>query len=157
MTIAEQIAHLKGLAEGMEIQSESSKEAKLLTAMLEVLDSIGQQLEQLQEDVEIVNDGVDALSEELMGLEDDYYGEDDDVWTYDGEDDDYEDDDEELDEDEPFYYVVKCPKCGEEMMMDEETLLAGNIRCEACGQLFSLEVVEDDESDDYDEDEDESL
>lgn len=158
MTLAEQIAHLKGLAEGMDIQSENSKEAKLLTAMLDVISSIGKRLEELDEDLELVNDGLDGMEQELMDLEEDVYysDEDDDDWSIYGEDDDEDDD---LDDEEPANYVVKCPSCGAELYVDEDTLLAGKIRCNECGQLFSLEIVEDSEDEDkddyYDEEEDE--
>lgn len=155
MTIAEKIAHLQGLAEGLDIHSENSKEAKLLAAMLDVLGSISQELTELHEDVELVTDELDELSEEVADLEEDYYGEDDGTWPYDGEEDyDLDDEDDEYEDDE-ILYSVKCPKCGEEMTLDEDTLLAGNIRCDNCDQLFSLEVIdEDDESEDYDEEDD---
>ena len=144
MTIAEKIAHLQGLAEGMEIQKENSKEARLLVAMLEVLQEIGGQLAEMEDNMELVNEELDEVSEELMALEEDIYvgGEDEDE----GEDEDDDDYGYEEDEDEDgVYYIVECPQCGEQMTLDEDSLLSGNIRCEACGQLFSLEVVDEDE------------
>ncbi len=162
MTIGEQIAHLRGLAEGLGITAESSAEGKLLTAMLEVLGSINQQLCALEEDVEFCNEGIEAVTEELMSMEEDYYGEDDGTWPYDGEDDedddeDFDDEEEDFDDEEDFdedeiLYLVKCPKCGDEMEMDEDTLLEGNIRCESCGQKFELEILFDEEEEDQSED-----
>jgi formylmethanofuran dehydrogenase subunit E len=151
MTIAEKIAHLQGLAEGLDIQNEDSKEARLLTAMLDVLQGIGDQLAALEDNVDLVNEELDELSDELMAVEEDLY--------LDDEEDDEEDYEEEEnlddldDEDDGVYYIVECPECGEQMTLDEDALLKGNIRCEACGQLFSLEIVDEDEEDgDFEED-----
>ena len=140
MTIAEKIAHLKGLAEGLDIASETSKEAKLLTAMLDVLSDLGDELDEVVDSVDLNSEELDELSDEVMALEEDYYGEDDGTWPYDeDEDDDFEDEDDDV------FYVVECPECGAKMELDEDTLLAGNIRCDSCGQLFSLEVLDDGE------------
>lgn len=151
MTISEKIAHLQGLAEGMEIQKENSKEARLLTAMLEVLQEIGAQLTEMEDNINLVNEELDEVSEELMALEEDLCAEDEDE---DDEDDDEDDEAwvDELEDEDGVYYVVECPRCGEQMTLDEDSLLEGNIRCAACGQLFSLEVVdgEDAESDETD-------
>lgn len=151
MTIAEKIAHLQGLAEGMEIQKENSKEARLLVAMLEVLQEIGGQLAEMEDNIELVNEELDEVSEELMALEEDIY-------TGDEDEDEDEDDDYGYEEDEDedgVYYIVECPQCGEQMTLDEDSLLSGNIRCEACGQLFSLEVVDEDEEADVSDYQDE--
>ncbi len=140
MTIAEKIAHLLGLAEGMEIQKENSKEARLLVAMLDVLQEIGGQLTEMEDNIDLVNEELDEVSQELIALEEDIY-------TGDGEDGEIEDDDDEADEPEDedgVYYIVECPQCGEQMTLDEDALLERNIRCEACGQLFSLEFVDED-------------
>ena len=158
MTISEQLAHLQGLAEGMEIASETSKEARLLTAMLGVLSSIADQLNVLEEDVSLVSAQADDLAEDVMQLQDELYDDDEeDDWSFfrspgGAEMPEEEEDFDEFDEEEVFY-EVKCPECGAVLTLDEDTLLAGNIRCESCGQLFSLELVdEEDESADYDED-----
>ncbi len=144
MTIMEQIAHLKGLAEGLDIAQAGTKEARLLTAMLDVLDSMAQRVEDLDEEVEVLNDGMDAVSDELMDLEEDFYGGDDGTWPCD------EDEDDEDEDEEDIVYLVQCPKCGEELEVDEDTLLEGTICCDACDQLFQLEIVEDEDEEDED-------
>jgi formylmethanofuran dehydrogenase subunit E len=153
MTIAEQIAHLKGLAEGLEIQNETSKEARLLSAMLDVLQAVSDQLIAMEDNIDLVNEELDELSDELMALEEDIYEDEDEEDEDDFSDDDL--DDEEDEDDDGVYYIVECPQCGERMTLDEDALLEGNIRCEACGQLFSLEIVDDEEDEEADfEDED---
>jgi ribosomal protein S27E/uncharacterized coiled-coil protein SlyX len=146
MTIAEKIAHLQGLAEGLDIQKEDSKEARLLTAMLDVLQGIGDQLAALEDNVDLVNEELDELSDELMAVEEDLYLDEEE-----DDEDELEDEEDLDDEDDGVYYIVECPQCGEQMTLDEDALLAGNIRCEACGQLFSLEIVDDGEEDELDD------
>ena len=156
MTISEQLAHLQGLAEGMEIASETSKEARLLTAMLGVLSSVVDQLNVLEEDIGLVSTQADDLADDVLQLQDELYGDDEeDDWSFFRSPGGMEIPEEEDDfDEEEVLYEVKCPSCGEILTLDEDTLLAGNIRCESCGQLFSLEIVdEEDESADYDEDE----
>ncbi len=147
MTIAEKIAHLQGLAEGMEIQKETSKEARLLMAVLDVLQEIGGQLAEMSDNIDLVNEELDEVSEELMALEDIYAGGEEE--EDEADEDDYAEADE-LEDEDGVYYVVECPQCGEQMTLDEDSLLDGDIRCEACGQLFSLEIVDDDEADEAD-------
>ena len=154
MSISEKIAHLQGLAEGLDIRSETSKEARLLTAMLDVLQEMAVELNGLEDNVDLVNEELDELSDEVMALEEDYYLGDEDE-DFDEDEDLDEDDDFGFDDEDGVYYLVECPQCGEQMELDEDTLLEGNIRCEACGQLFSLEVVDEDDEDaeesDFDE------
>ncbi len=40
MTITEKVAYLKGLAEGLALDPESSKEAKLIASMIDILEDI---------------------------------------------------------------------------------------------------------------------
>lgn len=41
MTISEKVAYLKGLAEGLNIDTEKSKEGKLISVMIGILEEIG--------------------------------------------------------------------------------------------------------------------
>lgn len=79
--------------------------------------------------------------------------EDDEYDDFDDEDDyDFDDDDEEYDEgfdfgdEDSIIYEVKCA-CGNIIDFDEETLEAGSIICDNCGETleFSLEDDEDEE------------
>ena len=72
---------------------------------------------------------------------------DDDDDDYDDDDDDDDDDEDEEDEDELIYdgvvYDVKCPVCGEEITVDEETLAEGSINCPVCGELLEFDLSEE--------------
>ena len=149
MEITEKVAYLKGLAEGMELDTDK-KEGKLLAAIIDVLDDLALELADLRDLQMELEDGLDAVSEDLEDVEDIVYDCDDD---FDDEDEDYEDDWDE-DEEEPeegfdfgdedtTIYEVQCA-CGEVINFDEETLEKGSIVCPNCGETleFSLEDEE---------------
>ena len=146
MEIIEKIAYLKGLAEGMELDTEK-KEGKLLSAIIDVLDDIALELEDMQDFEEELADGLDAVSDDLEDVEDVVFDDDDD-------DDDEDDDDEyeydELDEDEDCY-ATTCPTCEEEIYFDESILEDGAVICPNCGEKLEFDLGsldEDEESED---------
>ena len=172
MTITEKTAYLKGLLEGMEID-QSTKEGKLLAAIVETLDDIALSVADLDDEVGAINDemdmleeAVDAMDEALDDVEDalDAIDEDlddmdeelDEVFEVldleedeDDEDDADEDDGEEL-EDEDLYQRT-CPRCEEEIIVDEDVLAKGRMKCPACGEDLEFDLSEVvDELDDED-------
>ena len=96
MEITEKVAYLKGLAEGMDLDT-GKKEGKLLAAIIDVLEDIALELSDIEVAQEELGDGLDAVSDDLEDVEDLLYGEDDE----DDDEDAYELDD--LGEDEECY------------------------------------------------------
>ncbi len=141
MEITEKVAYLKGLAEGMELDT-SKKEGKLLAAMIDVLEDIALELEELKETQEELGDGLDAVSDDLEDVEEALYGEDDD------EDDDF---DEDLDSEECF--ATTCPSCEETIYFDDTVLEDGEVICPNCGEKleFDFASLDDDEEEESDE------
>lgn len=139
MEITEKVAYLKGLAEGMELDTDK-KEGKLLAAIIDVLDDMALEIEDLKDAQEELGDGLDAVSDDLEDVEDVVFGEDED-----DEDDDYEYD--ELDEDEDCY-ATTCPTCEETIYFDESVLEDGQVICPNCGEKleFDLSDMEDEET-----------
>ena len=138
MTISEKVAYLKGLADGLELEKESSKEGKLIGKIIEILEDVGMDLEDLESEVEDLGDAVDVLSEDVEDLETIVY----DDWE------NYEDN-EELpfitgDDDDEDFFQVECPSCGEDIVIDEDALDAGEVACPNCGDKFSLGFDKDD-------------
>ena len=135
MEITEKVAYLKGLAEGMELDTEK-KEGKLLSAIIDVLEDIALELVDMQETQEELGDGLDAVSDDLEDVEDLLFGEEDD------EEDEYELDD--LGEDEDCY-ATTCPTCEETIYFDESVLEDGEVICPNCGEKleFDLEGLEE--------------
>ena len=139
MEIIEKVAYLKGLAEGMELDTEK-KEGKLLSAIIDLREDFALELVDLWDGEEELADGLDAVSDDLEDVEE---------LLFDDEDD-YEDEDEDdFDEDEECY-ATTCPTCEEEIFFDESVLEDGEVICPNCGEKleFDLTSLEEDEEGD---------
>jgi len=141
MTITEKVAYLKGLAEGLAID-ESKPEAKLIGAIIDVLDDIALTVSDLEDGLDIFSEQLDAVDEDLDELESFVYEELDDCCCDDCCDD----------EDEEEYYDVECPSCGEVICVDGDILEEGSINCPNCNELLEFEIDCDYDCDDCCED-----
>ena len=130
MTISEKVAYLKGLAEGLNIDTDKSKEGKLINVMIDILDEIALSIEDLEENSLALGEEIDVLSDDLADVED---------IVFDDEDED-EDDEEEFDDD---WFEVECPSCDEVLVVDEDALEEGYIKCPNCGTEYSLDLTDD--------------
>jgi len=165
MSLKEKVAYLKGLAEGLGLDSES-KEGKLISVIIETLADMAVEIEDLSENALDIDEELDAISSDLADLEELVFGDDfdddddfDDLMSFD--DDDYDDDDDEDDYDDEcgcsfcnsgiFSYEVDCPSCGAEISVSESDLMLETVKCPACGE--ELEFDFDDGEDDDEEDE----
>ena len=133
MTISEKVAYLKGLAEGLNIDTDKSKEGKLINVMIGILEEIGLAIEDLEENSLALGEEIDVLSDDLADVE---------AVVFDDEDeDDYdEDEDEEFDDD---WFEVECPNCDEVLVVDEDALEEGYIKCPNCETEYSLDLSDD--------------
>ena len=75
MTNLERVAYIRGLAEGLELDTDK-KEVKVLDAMLTLLEDMTLSISDLEEAYEDMADQLDAVDEDLCTLEDDFYEED---------------------------------------------------------------------------------
>ena len=142
MGISEKIAYLKGLMEGMNVDTESN-EGKLFAAVVDVLDEIALEVEDLTDEVMELGDGLDVISDDLSDVEDIVYDE----W----DDDDDDDDDDDEDDEEEECYATTCPECEEEIFFDDSVLEDGKVECPNCGATLEFDpedLVEDEEEDD---------
>jgi hypothetical protein len=146
MTITEKVAYLKGLADGLDLDKDPSKEGKLISKIIDILEDIGLAVEDLEEEVEAIDEELEAISEDLADVEDMIFED------YDDEDDD--DDDDEDDEDEfdfadlgDDFFEIECPECGEDLVIDESIFDVGEIGCPNCGNKFALDLVDEEEED----------
>ena len=89
MTISEKVAYLKGLAEGLNLDTEKSKEGKLIAAIIDVLDEVGLSIEDLEANTVTLGEELDAVSDDLADVEEFLIGEDDEDDCDCDEDDDY--------------------------------------------------------------------
>ena len=133
MEIIEKVAYLKGLAEGMELDTEK-KEGKLVSAIIDLLADIALELEDLWDGEEELADGLDAVSDDLEDVEDLIFEDDEDEDDYDDEEDE-----EDFDEDEDCY-ATTCPTCEETIFFDETILEDGEVICPNCGEKLEFDM-----------------
>lgn len=117
MTITEKVAHLKGLVEGMDFDSDK-KETKVLNEILDVLEDLALTVSDLDDEMGLVTEQLDAVDEDLAELEEIFYDECDDCCDCGCDDDMYE---------------VQCPNCGETVYFDEDIIMEGVAECPNCG------------------------
>ena len=130
MTISEKVAYLKGLAEGLNLDTEKSKEGKLISVMIGILEEIGLSIEDLEENTQALGEEIDVLSDDLSDVEDVVFDEDEDE---DEDDEDYDDD----------WFEVECPTCEEPLVIDDKALADGMIQCPNCHDKFALDLSDD--------------
>ncbi len=151
MTISEKSAYLKGLMEGLKLNTESN-EGKMIAAIVDLLGDVTKRVGDIEETTIAISDELDEIEEDLDAIEDYILDDEDDE---DWDEGDWDDDTDELDDEEPeegfefgdegtTIYEVECA-CGEIIDFDEETLEKGSIVCPNCGETleFSLEDEEE--------------
>ena len=151
MTLSEKSAYLKGLMDGLNL-SEETNEGKMIAAIVELLGDVTKTLSDVQETTIAISDELDEIEDDLDAIEDFFMSMDEDDEEYDEDEEDFDLDDEDLEEgfdfgdEETTVYEVSCPVCGTVIAFDEETLEAGSIICDQCGE--NLEFTFDDEDED---------
>jgi len=134
MTISEKVAYLKGLAEGLNLDTEKSKEGKLISVMIGILEEISMSIEDLEENALALGEEIDVLSDDLADVEEVVFEEDED-----------EDEDEDFEDFDDDWFEVECPNCEEPIMVDEDDLAEGVVVCPSCGAKYALELSDEDE------------
>ena len=151
MTISEKAAYLKGLMDGLDLDTDKA-EGKMIAAMVDLLGDMTKRITDIEETTIAISDELDEIEEDLDAIED---------YILDEEDEDYEDLDDEDDEDwegwneddeegfdfgdeDSIIYEVECA-CGERINFDEETLEQGSMTCPNCGELLEFSMDDEDE------------
>ena len=140
MNLTEKAAYLKGLKDGLNLNTETA-EGKLIAALIELVDEMAASVTDIEDMSYAVSEELDAIEDELDAIEevlDDEFEED----YEDDDDEDEVDDDEDYEFDDDVIYEVKCPTCGEVINLDEEMLDAGKIECPNCGEELEFDVSE---------------
>ena len=153
MTISEKSAYLKGLMDGLKLDT-ASDEGKMIAAIVDLLGDMTKKVSDIEETTIAISDELDEIEEDLDAIEDYILDEDEDEDDWDDDDDedwDDEDDDDDEDEDEDFdlgdeetIYEVEC-SCGNIIDFDEETLEQGSIVCPKCGETLEFTFEDDEE------------
>ena len=135
MTVTERVAYLKGLTEGLDLDT-TTKEGKLFSAIIDVLDDIAFEVSDLQEVVGELGEQIDMIDEDLDGLEEIVY-----------DDEECDDDDCDYCEDGDLYEIV-CPSCGDSIYLDEDMVEEGEMDCPNCGEHLEFDFDEDESEED---------
>ena len=154
MTISEKSAYLKGLMDGLKLDT-ASDEGKMIAAIVDLLGDMTKKVSDIEETTIAISDELDEIEEDLDAIEDYILDEDEDEDDWDDDDDDDddwdEDDEDDEDEDEDFdlgdeetIYEVEC-SCGNIIDFDEETLEQGSIVCPKCGETLEFTFEDDEE------------
>ena len=146
MTISEKSAYLKGLMDGLSLNTESD-EGKMISAIVDLLGDMAKRIADIEETTIAISDELDEIEEDLDAIEDyildeeDDYEDEEDLWDEEDEDEDYEEGFDFGDE-ETTIYEVECA-CGEIIDFDEEVLEQGSMICPNCGETLEFSVEDD--------------
>lgn len=121
------VAYLQGLSAGLEV-SEESKEGKLLSGIIEVLNDFADSFGELEEAQEQLEDYLESIDEDLYQLEDEIY--DEDAVDHDACGGDY--------------LEVDCPRCGETVCFDSDIVEDDDIVEVTCPNCDEVVFVNDD-------------
>ncbi len=127
MNLTEKIAYIRGLAEGLELDS-SKPEVKVIDAIIDLLDDMAGSVTDMEELYDELCEQVDEIDQDLADVESDIYDDECDCCDCENEDD----------EDNPFYEVT-CGACGQKLKVAEDVLLEGEIECPNCGELLEFD------------------
>ena len=142
MTTIERVAYLRGLAEGLNLDTKKP-ETKLFNAIMDVLEELADATTDIEDVIAVMTEQLDAVDEDLAELEEIIY---DDICDCDCDcdcDDEFDFDDCECGcgcEEEEEYYEVECPACGEVICVDDGILEEGSIDCPKCGEKLEFEI-----------------
>ena len=127
MTISEKSAYLKGLMDGLKLDT-ASDEGKMIAAIVDLLGDMTKKVSDIEETTIAISDELDEIEADLDAIED---------YILD-EDEDFDLGDEET------IYEVEC-SCGNIIDFDEETLEKGSIVCPNCGETLEFTFEDDEE------------
>ncbi len=140
MTISEKSAYLKGLMDGLKLDTEAA-EGKMIAAIVDLLSDVTRKVTDIEDTTIAISDELDEIEEDLDAIEDFIMDEEDD---WDDEEDDFEDEGFDFGDEDSTIYEVECA-CGNIIDFDEETLEKGSIVCDNCGETLEFSLEDDEE------------
>ena len=145
MTISEKSAYLKGLMDGLNLDTEKA-EGKMIAGIVDLLCDVAKRVKDIEETTIAISDELDEIEEDLDAIEDFILDEEDEEdWEdEDLDEEDYEDEGFDFGDEDTTIYEVTCA-CGNVINFDEETLEAGSIICEDCGEKLEFTFEDEDE------------
>ena len=118
--VSEKVAYLDGLLEGIEIKDEKCQ--KVLSAILDTLKTVSDEIEQQDMVINDISEVIDDLSDDVDDLVDSVF-------------------DEDEEDDEDGFFEVVCPSCGGEIIFDEEMLdNKDGLICPHCNEPVDIDI-----------------
>ena len=113
-------AYLKGLADGMKLDSETN-EGKLLNEIIALLGDIAEEIEMIDDEQGFVADKLDDIDDSIDILCEEVF--DEEIYEYDDEEE----------------YAIKCEKCGKDVFLSYEDFECDDLACPYCGEPIEIE------------------
>ncbi len=140
MNVAEKAAYIKGLMDGMKLDTESDT-GKVLKAVVDLLEDLSLSVLDLEDEAAYLNDYIEEVDEDLGDIERT-------VWDLDDEDcccDDCDSDCGDCDCcDSCEFDEFDCPVCGEKVFIDDD-MEGDTVICPSCNTEIEFCFEEDDE------------
>ena len=149
MTISEKSAYLKGLMDGLKLNTESD-EGKMIAAIVDLLGDVTKKVVDIEDTTIAISDELDEIEEDLDAIEDYILDEDEDDeededdWSYEEDDEDDSEEGFDFGDEETTVYEVQCA-CGNIIDFDEDVLESGSIVCDKCGETLEFSFDDEDE------------
>ncbi|HBC95677.1 MAG TPA: hypothetical protein DC034_02645 [Clostridium sp.] len=122
-SIRSKVSYISGLIDGLKID-ESTNEGKIFLKILDVLESMAEEMENMSEAQKYTEDYMDAIDENLAYLQNDLY------------DEDYEAYRGDIDE---SFEEIRCPNCNDIVYVDKDMLgQRENVTCPNCHTNISI-------------------
>ena len=116
--LSNKAAYLKGLADGMKLDTEKI-EGKLLDEVISLLGDVTRKIDLIDDEQGFLADKIDDLEEVIDIIGEQVYSEGD---------DDFDD-----------TYSITCENCGEQIEITDEDISDGSILCPHCGQEIEFD------------------
>lgn len=119
--ISNRAAYLKGLADGLKLDKETT-EGQLIDGILNLLGDMSEEMEMLDQEQAFLADKIDEMDDVIEMIGDEAFGVD------------YDDDDD--------MYTLVCENCGAEIDLngdDLDDIADGVFKCPDCGEVIELD------------------
>jgi len=123
--LSKDLAYIKGLMEGHGTM-DTTPEGKVLHQMVRLMDQMAEEHERMNVRLAELEEYVEAVDEDLNEME---------LLVYDEVD--------ENEEEDIGFWQVKCPECGDSMLVDEEIFDSGSAEDVECPQCQTVMTISD--------------
>ncbi len=154
MTLKEKCAYLRGVAEGMKLDTEKA-EGKLINGLLELCAEMAEEIEEMDEAIDVLQDYAEELDEDLGDVEELVFDIEDDECDCDCDEDDFDDEFDcdgdcegcsgcDIEDDCDDMRCALCSECGDTICFDAE-MDPEKIVCPNCGTPLVTPVEAEEE------------